>query len=521
MKAIKKIALLLISFVLLASCLSVEEKKDKIAIDAYKDIINIGTENYRDDQAQGGSKIGFVSGPCAFLYSNWLGKEFDLSITVRCSVLNYPISTETGDLEDLHISEECGLVETEKYYPVSIRGRWHNRDYAGSGGFTMTLSKSNKLCVFIFGDGNWKHWQNYQLSQEQFEKILAMFNSARQKIAALDGTVCEDIKMDILREKADDGLAKEIFGAGYDYECDEEYDRQQQLLKKYGYFYFVENGKLGLADKSGHTIIEPEYSRIEISENGQYLKVVQNGLNGIMTIAGEEVIPMVYSEILPLDWNNYGKGFAFDYFGADDQYVLLTKDGKSGVADSKGNLLAEVKYEHVWGCEKIVGFAEGGVDLIDYGTRDIVHIDCEAAEPSYNCEECNPAYKDFYCCVKVAGKWGVINSKGELVIDAVYDVIPNQSDCDAFSLFCGGNKDIIVVKDGEYGIVDLTGKEMLPCEYDYIGYLGGDNKALFMGAYDMSMWTFDGKWGLYQNGDVVRPCEYTQEEIRSTVFGDM
>lgn len=213
------------------SCLSVEEKKDKIAIDAYKDIINIGTENYRDDQAQGGSKIGFVSGPCAFLYSHWLGEEFDLSITVRYSVLNYPISTETGDLEDLHISEECGLVETEKYYPVSIRGRWHNRDFAGSGDFTMTLSKSKELCVFIFGDGNWKHWQSYQLSQEQFKKILAMFNSARQKTAALDGTACEDIKMDILREKADDGLAKEIFGAGYDYECDEEYDGQQQLLQ--------------------------------------------------------------------------------------------------------------------------------------------------------------------------------------------------------------------------------------------------------------------------------------------------
>lgn len=181
------------------SCLSVEEKKNKIAIDAYKDIINIGTENYRDDQAQGWSKIGFVSGPCAFLYSHWLGDEFDLSITVRYSVLNEPICTETGDVEDLYISEECGLVETEKYYPVSIRGRWHNIDFAGSGNFTMTLSKSNKLCVFIFGDGNWQHWQNYQLSQEQFEKILAMFNSARQKTAALDGTVCEDIKMDVLR----------------------------------------------------------------------------------------------------------------------------------------------------------------------------------------------------------------------------------------------------------------------------------------------------------------------------------
>lgn len=513
MKAIKKIALLLISFVLLASCVSVEEKKDIIAQEAYKGIIGIIVERYGDAPVQGHCLIGYMYGDAAFYY-----RRSDFSLKVEYAVPGSSIYTEIGDLEDLHISEECGLAESEKYYPVSIRGRWNNRDFAGSGGFTMTLSKSNSLSVFIFGDGNWKHWQSYQLSQEQFEKILAMFNSARQKIAALDGTVCEDIKMDILREKADDGLAKEIFGAGYDYECDEEYDGQQQLLKKYGYFYFVENGKLGLADKSGHTIIEPEYSRIEISENGQYLKVVQNGLNGIMTIAGEEVIPMVYSEILPLDWNNYGKGLAYDFFGTDDPFVLLAKEERFGVADNKGNLLADVKYEHIWGCDKIVGFADGGVDLIDYESRNIVHFNCEAVEPSFNCEECNPEYKDFYCCVKMAGKWGLINSKGDLVIDAVYDEIPDQSEYDAFSLFCGGNKDIIVVKDGKYGIADLTGKEMLPCEYDYIDWMIGDNKALFMGAYDHTWRTFDGKWGLYQDGEVVRPCEYSREKIDSVVF---
>ena len=86
-------------------------------------------------------------------------------------------------------------------------------------------------------------------------------------------------------------------------------------------------------------------------------------------------------------------------------------------------------------------------------------------------------------------------------------------------MFCGGNKDIIVVKDGKYGIVDLTGKEMLPCEYDYIGWMIGDNKALFRGAYDQTWRTFDGKWGLYQDGEVVRPCEYTEKEIYSVVFG--
>lgn len=523
MKTIKNSALLLVSFMLLASCMSVEEKKNMIAVEAYKDIINIGTENYRHDQAQGRSQTGFVYGPCAFIYSNWLDDVYGLYISVRYTVLDYPICMETGDIEDLQVYEQCGFNEEEGYYPVSIKGRWKNWDSSvGSGNFTMTLSESNELCVYIFGDGNWKHWQRYSLTQEQAGKILSLFNSARQKIAALDGTDCEDIEMAIIREKADDTLAKEIFGAGYDYDCSGEYDYQQQLLKKYGYFYFVEDNKLGLADKSGHAVLEPEYSMIEMSENGQYVKLVQNDRCGIASIKGEIIIPLIYSSIYPLDWSYLGKGFPFNYFGEDDPYVLLMKDERCGVADSQGNLLTELKYEKIWGCEKIVGFADGGVDLIDYdGTGDVVHFDCEDVKPSFLSEECNPSYKDLYCCVKVAGKWGVINSKGELVIDTVYDEIPYQSDYDGFSLFCGGNKDIIVVKDGKYGIVDLKGKEMLPCEYDYIGHMIGDNKVLFMGTYDKMTGTFDGKWGLYQDGKVVRSCEYPEAEMRSLVFGNL
>lgn len=161
---------------LLASCVSVEEKKDIIAQEAYKGIIGIIVERYGDAPVQGHCLIGYMYGDAAFYY-----RRSDFSLKVEYAVPGSSIYTEIGDLEDLHISEECGLAETEKYYPVSIRGRWNNRDFAGSGGFTMTLSKSNSLSVFIFGDGNWKHWQSYQLSQEQFEKILAMFNSARQK----------------------------------------------------------------------------------------------------------------------------------------------------------------------------------------------------------------------------------------------------------------------------------------------------------------------------------------------------
>ena len=122
---------------------------------------------------------------------------------------------------------------------------------------------------------------------------------------------------------------------------------------------------------------------------------------------------------------------------------------------------------------------------------------------------------EFYS-VYTNGKWGVINSKGETVLAPSYDEmvqVPNKTKkvfvctydvdynsenykskavnekneslfsqyekVDVFQNFDENNniineEDILrVYKDGKYGIIDLDGKEILPCEYDEIYSLNG------------------------------------------------
>ena len=121
-----------------------------------------------------------------------------------------------------------------------------------------------------------------------------------------------------------------------------------------------------------------------------------------------------------------------------------------------------------------------------------------------------------YYAVYTGGKWGVINSKGETVIDPTYEetiIIPDHSKdvflCTYDVNYADGtyktrviNKkaeeiitgydtiqalenydesnnlwyedDVLVVsKEGKYGLVDFNGKELLPCEYDKIETLKG------------------------------------------------
>ena len=116
-----------------------------------------------------------------------------------------------------------------------------------------------------------------------------------------------------------------------------------------------------------------------------------------------------------------------------------------------------------------------------------------------------------YYAVYTGGKWGVINSKGEIVIDPTYEetiIIPDHSkdvflctydvnytdgtyktrviNSKAEEIITGydtvqalenydesnnlwyENDVLVVSKEGKYGLVDFNGKELLPCEYDAI-----------------------------------------------------
>ncbi len=144
------------------------------------------------------------------------------------------------------------------------------------------------------------------------------------------------------------------------------------------------------------------------------------------------------------------------------------------------------------------------------------------------------------------GKWGVLNSYGEIVIEAEYDemiVIPDSTKavfiCTYDVNYEDGTyktkvinnkgKEIItdyetveaianyddsqniwyesnvlkVQKDGKYGLCDFSGKELLACEYDSIEALQGVENSLIIEK--------DGNYGLCDDaGNIIIQTNYTE-----------
>lgn len=161
-----------------------------------------------------------------------------------------------------------------------------------------------------------------------------------------------------------------------------------------------------------------------------------------------------------------------------------------------------------------------------------------------------------YFAVVEDGLWGVIDNKGNKIIDNVYEdmiVIPNRTkgvficsydnnyetesyktavfnekeeeifseydsvlpieNSDENGLFYDQNA-LIYSKDGKKGLITLEGKELISAEYDNLYALNGVEKSIIAEV--------NGKMGLINssNGEVIIPVEYTNIESLSNNYDD-
>lgn len=474
---------------------SSESKENDIVMTAYDSIMNYTLTHYKEKS--GGSRSGYVYGVYTNFTYDFENPNPSVSVNYGMMVMyNGYDETEIGTLSSFSMSESCGLNKPENYYPISISCRWQPTD-SGGGKMTISLSNDNKIKINIFGDGNWQYWMNYEL--ESSDHIIELFNNAREKLAKLEKkeyiplVPIENIKATVLSS-----FENETYW----------YDEEQKIVDKNQYRYIVKEGKIGLADKYGEIKISPIYSRLELSDDGKYAIVKKDELQGVMKIDStvvEEILPVKYSYIAPLEWNNIGLGFPTGvYFSENDPYVYTIKNEKAGVYDKHGNCICDNKYENISYYDYLFCRMSNGLDIINPESKDLKHIDCDDFVPS----------ADSYCIIKKNGKWGVINKEGKLVIDTIYDEIPGRSDyCNGFILTdqIDQNTDIVVVKDGKYGVIDLNGKNIVPTEYDYIAE-HETIKTIFKGNYDKKNWTFDGIWKIYKDGQIMEGNEFATEE---------
>lgn len=295
-------------------------------------------------------------------------------------------------------------------------------------------------------------------------------------------------------------------------------DRTVAVIEQEPYEYFTLyslDEKVGVVDKKGKTLIEPEYTTIYIPNqskevffcfNGDEYKVLDSKGKDIFT-EFSSVSPITISdtslemEKQVLCYEENGKLGLVDFEGQKlsgaiyekveslknkPGCILVKKDGLYGVLDSFGNTVVDIKYNSVKSdefCSEIEGYLKTGYIVTEKTNSGIIYgyIDYNGemlVEPKYENITRALEYQnedDIYLIFMERGKKGVIKNK-KVIIKSKYQAINYYDPSDVF----------IVNKNGKYGFYDSEGAEILKPEFtaysiagDYISVKKDENTLLY------------------------------------------
>lgn len=246
------------------------------------------------------------------------------------------------------------------------------------------------------------------------------------------------------KTKALNSENKEIF-TEYDYvEAISNKDENNNLWYENDVVRVKKSGLYGLIDLSGKELLQCEYDKIEALEGVQNtFKITKDGKVGIADNKGNVLITPSYAEITSLD-KDKSQGF-----------IVKNSDGKYGIVDTANKQVLETKYDAV---EKI--YRNDYYVVTENGKQEVVKKDGNIVlSGNYDKIEAilqNPENGIIY---KQKEKYGIMNLSGAVVIKPEYEKLKE-----------GASGSIIAKKDSKYGIIDLQGNQKVEFKYQNLSY---------------------------------------------------
>ena len=206
--------------------------------------------------------------------------------------------------------------------------------------------------------------------------------------------------------------------------------------------------KTGIMELDG-TVVVPaiKYGNITPSNKEFWVKLSKSGdgVAGYLDRSGKCIIPAVnYSGVYPLD------NGVFEVIAGD----------KASIADSLGNILFSTKYSGLhplkdekgnWYYETYLGNGRGKMSIDGKVISE--------PQPTIRKKEITEDGITYIEVLDKNGKYGVINNTGKQIIPCDYKMIMYNKDIPGFKLF----------KNGFQGVADLNGRIIIPCtKYHYI-----------------------------------------------------
>lgn len=171
-----------------------------------------------------------------------------------------------------------------------------------------------------------------------------------------------------------------------------------------GHSAFQQNGKWGFINTAGEVVVEPQYDDCHDYQNG-YAAVKIEDKWGYIDIKHNLVIAPEFQEV-----GDFRNGLA-----------IVTRDNKRGVINTTGKSPAGVIFDKVE--EYRDGFALACADSVQYFLDNQGEI--KKLHKNYEFYSFSNGFAPVRN--KKNGKWGYIDKKGRLVIDAKYDTVYNFS----------------------------------------------------------------------------------------------
>lgn len=214
--------------------------------------------------------------------------------------------------------------------------------------------------------------------------------------------------------------------------------------------YESKNNKFGLININGEYITEPIYDLIIGNINSIYWTVYLNNLVGVIDCNGNVIIPIVNKSI--------------ELFSdEDDKLFPVMKDDRYGYVDTTNRLIIPYQYETASNFRKGIAIVkENGIwKLIDKKNKLLTLLDYEPLNIRRN------FFSEGLIIYKKDKKYGFINLKGKVIIEAIYEeAVPFSEGLAKVKL------------NNKYGFINTKGQVIIPFEYDYLSDMI-ENRLLF------------------------------------------
>lgn len=204
-------------------------------------------------------------------------------------------------------------------------------------------------------------------------------------------------------------------------------------------------GKYGYIDRNENIVIPFQYNSKQYFRSTGLAVAQKEKQYGFINITGNEVVPIIYEDAHQIE---------------SDSVLILKKDGKWAFFSPKGKPLTDFIYSEIFLSETMEGkefrqtFFGNGPVLVERNEK-IAYLNSKLEEiiPFGVYDEGMPFNANRFAIVAKDAKYGIIDEKGNLVVDTLYDLIEHPA------IYSSISETFVLKKDN---LFQLLNKELKP-----------------------------------------------------------